>query len=88
MGLIYDRSTEHLGSSDVMVIRVRRRLTEAVRALMQGTEPYSALHPEAYRQRSGGIFLPEDADWIQATAELRQAYVVHPDLDPSLAGRV
>jgi hypothetical protein len=26
MGTIYDRTQEHLGSSDAMVIRVRRRL--------------------------------------------------------------
>jgi phthalate 4,5-dioxygenase len=32
MGTIYDRQLERLGSSDVMVIRVRRRLMDAARA--------------------------------------------------------
>ena len=30
MGPIYDRSQEHLGTTDAMVIRVRRRLIAAV----------------------------------------------------------
>jgi len=38
------------------------------------------------RVRSGGVFLPEGVDWVQATAELRKAYVEHPELDPMLNG--
>jgi hypothetical protein len=45
-------------------------------------------HPEIYGQRSGGIVLPNDTDWVQATADLRKAYVPHPELDPAKAGRV
>ena len=87
MGPIFDRSSEHLASSDVMVIRVRRKLLEAARALAEdGTVPYSVEHPEVYRQRSGGVILPEDADWVEATAELRKAYVDHPEIDAALAG--
>ena len=86
MGPIYDRSTERLGSSDAMVIRVRRRLLAAADELAaKGAVPYSVDHPEIYRQRSGGTFLPEGANWFEATAELRRAYVDHPELDPSLA---
>jgi phenylpropionate dioxygenase-like ring-hydroxylating dioxygenase large terminal subunit len=86
MGPIYDRSSEHLGSSDAMVIRVRRRLLAAADDLAEhGTVPFSVDHPEVFRQRSGGTFLPEGADWIEATAELRTAYVEHDGLDPALA---
>src|SRR5262249_30068964 len=35
MGPIYDRSREHLGTTDAMVIRVRRRLIAAVQAHMK-----------------------------------------------------
>jgi phthalate 4,5-dioxygenase oxygenase subunit len=42
--------------------------------------------PEAYRQRSGGVILDADADWINATEELRQAYVAHPGLDLAVVG--
>jgi phthalate 4,5-dioxygenase oxygenase subunit len=36
--------------------------------------------------RSGGVFLPTDADWVEATRELRRAFVEHPELDPMLNG--
>jgi phenylpropionate dioxygenase-like ring-hydroxylating dioxygenase large terminal subunit len=87
MGTIYDRSNERLGTSDVMVIRVRRRLIEAARALgARGLTPPGVDNPEVYRVRSGGAFLPSGADWIDATTELRKAFVAHPELDPALAG--
>src|SRR5579864_7161173 len=35
MGTIYDREKERLGTSDIMVIRVRRRLMDAARALAE-----------------------------------------------------
>ncbi len=88
MGPIYDRGSEHLGSSDVMVIRVRRRLMEIARALEErGMTPPGVDDPHVYRQRSGGIFLPADADWLEGTAELRKAFVAHPELDATVMGR-
>ncbi|MGE5134900.1 MAG: Rieske 2Fe-2S domain-containing protein [Gemmatimonadota bacterium] len=87
MDPIYDRTQEHLGSSDAMVIRVRRRLIAAAKALAaDGTVPPGVDRPEAYRQRSGGVILDEDADWIEATKDLRRAYVDHPELDPAVVG--
>jgi len=87
MGRIYDRGRERLGTSDVMVIRVRRRLMEAARALDErGVTPPGVDRPDVYRVRSGGAFLPEGADWLEATAALRQAFVTHPELDPAIAG--
>lgn len=54
MGPIVDRSREHLGMSDVAVIRMRRRLVEAIRRLesgetligQDGTVPYERLGSE------------------------------------------
>jgi nitrite reductase/ring-hydroxylating ferredoxin subunit len=87
MGPIYDRSKEHLGTTDAMVIRVRRRLLAAVQAHMKyGTVPPGVDDPSVYRVRSGGVFLSPDADWVEATRELRQAFVEHPELDPALNG--
>ena len=34
----------------------------------------------------GGVILDADADWVDATQELRQAYVAHPDLDLAVVG--
>jgi phthalate 4,5-dioxygenase oxygenase subunit len=83
MGSLLDRSAEHLGTSDVMVIRARRRLMAAATALReQGEIPPGAENPLVYRTRSGSVFLPKDADWIAATEGLRQAFVEHPELDP------
>jgi phthalate 4,5-dioxygenase oxygenase subunit len=87
MGPIYDRSQERLGSSDVMVIRVRRRLLAAADALVeQSVTPPGVDHPDVYAVRGGGVFLPHGADWLAATAELRKAFVDHPELDPAVAG--
>jgi phenylpropionate dioxygenase-like ring-hydroxylating dioxygenase large terminal subunit len=87
MGPIYDRSKEHLGTTDAMVIRVRRRLIAAVQAHMRyGTTPPGVDDPSAYSVRSGGILLSPDADWVEATRELRQAFIEHPELDPALNG--
>jgi phenylpropionate dioxygenase-like ring-hydroxylating dioxygenase large terminal subunit len=83
MGTLLDRSVEHLGTSDVMVIRVRRRLIAAAQALRDHAEPPPGSDdPRVYRTRSGSVFLPKDADWITATEDLRKAFIEHPELDP------
>ena len=88
MGAIYDRSREHLGTSDAMVIQVRRRLLQEVKTFVDsGGEVPGVDRPEAYRLRSGSVFLPKSTDWLAATADLRRAFVDHPDLDRApLAG--
>jgi phthalate 4,5-dioxygenase oxygenase subunit len=87
MGGVMDRTKERLGSTDAMVIRVRRRLIAAVQAHMRtGAVPPGVDDPEVYRVRSGGVFLPEGADWVEATSELRRAFVEHSELDPALNG--
>ncbi|MGH7302427.1 MAG: Rieske 2Fe-2S domain-containing protein, partial [Candidatus Rokuibacteriota bacterium] len=79
MGPIYDRTQEHLGSSDAMVIRTRRRVLNAARALRDKvTAPPGVDDPTVYRHRSGGVILPRDADWLEATRGLRQAFVEAP----------
>jgi phenylpropionate dioxygenase-like ring-hydroxylating dioxygenase large terminal subunit len=87
MGTIYDRQREHLGSSDTMVIRVRRRMLAAAQALAErGTVPPGVDSPEVYAVRAGGVFLSRDQDWLKATERLRQGFTVHPDLDLSITG--
>ncbi|MBO0881967.1 MAG: Rieske 2Fe-2S domain-containing protein [Mycobacterium sp.] len=88
MGPIYDRSKEHLGSSDAMVIQVRRRLLSVVKAHAEsGVTPPGVDNPSLYRLRSGSVMLEQDVeDWFEATRELRTAFVQHADLDYSLLG--
>jgi phenylpropionate dioxygenase-like ring-hydroxylating dioxygenase large terminal subunit len=72
MGVTYDRTHEHLGTSDAMVIRTRRRLLHAAKALRDhGVEPPAIDEPQLYRIRSGGVLLPRDTDWLTATEHLR-----------------
>jgi phenylpropionate dioxygenase-like ring-hydroxylating dioxygenase large terminal subunit len=60
MGVIVDRTEEHLGTTDSAIIRMRRRLIQGAKDLQNGIEPYAANHPEVYRVRSGGALLPRD----------------------------
>jgi phthalate 4,5-dioxygenase oxygenase subunit len=78
MGTIYDRTHEHLGTSDAMVIRTRRRVINAAKALVdQGVVPPGVVDPSIYHQRSGGVILPRSTDWLEATVNLRKAFVQH-----------
>ncbi|TMQ19272.1 MAG: Rieske 2Fe-2S domain-containing protein [Candidatus Rokuibacteriota bacterium] len=75
MGPIVDRTQEHLASSDAMVIRTRRRVITAARALRDGgVVPPGVDRPEVYRHRSGGVVLPRGAGWLDATKDLRRAF--------------
>jgi phenylpropionate dioxygenase-like ring-hydroxylating dioxygenase large terminal subunit len=72
MGPIYDRSREHLGTTDQMIIRTRRKLIASARALRdQGIVPAGVDHPEIYRQRSGEMIIPRTADWWQTYNDMR-----------------
>ncbi|HTE85888.1 MAG TPA: Rieske 2Fe-2S domain-containing protein [Dehalococcoidia bacterium] len=67
MGPIYDRTLEHLGSSDSAVIMMRRRLMQMARELEQGTEPFAALHGEIFRLRSAGLLLEPGTPYVEAS---------------------
>lgn len=74
MGPIYKRWQEHLGTTDAMVIFVRRTLINAARALReQGIAPANVLDPALDRVRSASILLPEGESWVEATEEARKA---------------
>jgi hypothetical protein len=83
MGPIYDRSREHLGTTDQLIIRTRRRVIAAAKAFRdQGIIPPGVDEPALYGQRSGGVILPRSQDWFEATKELRKGFVRHEDLTP------
>jgi len=64
MGPIMDRTREHLGTADATIIRVRRRILEAARALHErGVTPPGVDYPELYRVRSCQAILPKDVSW-------------------------
>jgi phenylpropionate dioxygenase-like ring-hydroxylating dioxygenase large terminal subunit len=72
MGTVYQRDHEHLGTSDSMIIRTRRRVIRAATALRDnGTIPPGVDNPEVYRTRSGSVILPRSANWQDATDHAR-----------------
>src|SRR2546425_2200063 len=57
MGLIYDRTKEHLGTSDMAVLSARRRLIKAAQELERGIAP-PGLDPVSHRVRAASLLLP------------------------------
>jgi phthalate 4,5-dioxygenase oxygenase subunit len=70
MGTIFDRSHEHLGASDTAVIRYRRRLMAAAKALNEdGTPPPGVDIPASYAVRSASVMLPRDVSWLDGAKD-------------------
>ena len=86
MGPTTDRSREHLGVSDAMIIRTRKRLLDAARALEDAEiVPPGVDEPDVYGVRSGWLILPNDADWWEGSADLRAAFTAKRDESEALA---
>lgn len=73
MGPIVDRTKEHLGTSDRMIILTRRRLMRTALALFErGELPPEIDMPEAYHHvRAGFALLPREQDWLDYYNERR-----------------
>jgi phthalate 4,5-dioxygenase len=67
MGPVYDRTREHLGASDVAVIRMRRLMLDSVQRFDQGDEPLGLTEPVRYDELHAfeGV-LPKDTPWQAA----------------------
>ena len=87
MGSTMNRTREHLGTSDGMIISTRRRLLKAARALREhGTTPPCVETPELYKVRSCSVTLPEELEWQSALSDWHNAriYELPKDrIDPS-----
>ncbi len=80
-GFIVDRTREHLGPTDLGIVRFRRAVLDAVRDLGRGVEPAAATTPHAYRVRSGGMVAPAGlsvADVLAARFGTETGLVVGP----------
>jgi phthalate 4,5-dioxygenase oxygenase subunit len=88
---IYDRSKEHLGTTDSMVITVRRLYIRAARALQEeGRLPANVDNVELDRVRSCSVIIDDNADWIAESQRARNsdagvpvAYVQDGNTSPS-----
>ena len=59
-GAIVDRSIERLGTSDTAIIRCRRRLIDAAKALLAGDLPPEVNNSHLYRVRAVAMMLDKD----------------------------
>jgi phenylpropionate dioxygenase-like ring-hydroxylating dioxygenase large terminal subunit len=78
MGKICDRWNEHLGTSDIAVIAMRRRLLEVARALAAGEAPVAA--------SDGSLYGVRPLDIISPTAELAELVDKYGDRMRAAAG--
>ena len=86
MGPTTDRSREHLGVSDAMIIRTRKRIMDALHALEDdNVTPPGVDEPAVYGMRSGWLILQEGEDWWEGSAELRTAWVKKRDESAAVA---
>ncbi|HEX8968285.1 MAG TPA: Rieske 2Fe-2S domain-containing protein [Chloroflexota bacterium] len=67
-GPVYDRATEHLGTSDAAVITLRRRMLQAVRSFLSGGEPIG-LSTDYAQVRAVALAMPTEIPWDEAHAE-------------------
>jgi phthalate 4,5-dioxygenase oxygenase subunit len=87
MGAIMDRTHEHLGTSDSMIIKARRRWLAVAKALAEhDIVPPGVDEPNLYHQRSGEAILPRSADWWEGSTELREKPA--PGLEEALKAEV
>lgn len=70
----YDRTLERLGRADIGIIRVRKRLLDAVNALRaDDAATLPCREPAAYRVRPASVLLPKEAPWVEGARELLKA---------------
>jgi phenylpropionate dioxygenase-like ring-hydroxylating dioxygenase large terminal subunit len=72
MGPIYNRTREHLGTTDMGIIKVRKRLIDGAKDLVDhGTTPAGASDPDQYAIRAASAVVERDGSWVEMTAATR-----------------
>ena len=88
MGAIIDRTREHLGQTDAMIIQMRRRLMKSAKALQEtGQSPPEIDNPALVRLRSLEMILPRGADWWQVGSEWMHGRAEAPPPEGALVGQ-
>ena len=62
MGAVVDRTNEHLGTSDMAIIGMRRQLLNGAKALLRGVEPVAAERAELYHPRAWSAVLSRETE--------------------------
>ncbi len=75
MGSLFDRTREHVGTTDQAIIAFRRVMLQAAKAFRDGgVLPPTVDEPSLYRVRGTAGRLPKDVSWVEATAPWREAF--------------
>jgi hypothetical protein len=83
MGSIYDRTEEHLGTTDSMIIRVRQKLIKTAEAFDDGIPAPGVDNPAVYRMRGGGAVMPKGSNGLDDLADLHFARKELSDVLPA-----
>jgi phthalate 4,5-dioxygenase len=71
MGPVFDRTQEHLGTSDKAVIFYRRLILRKLQEMEAG-KPLPATQPGLdFKQRAASVYMPSSAPWQQAVRWLK-----------------
>jgi hypothetical protein len=79
MGAIADRTQEHLGTSDALIIAMRRSLLNSAKALLRGREPVPATQGSVYRVRAWAGVLKNDVNIFEGSEALEHTTAKIPD---------
>ncbi|HEX5369961.1 MAG TPA: Rieske 2Fe-2S domain-containing protein [Dehalococcoidia bacterium] len=77
MGTVYDRSKEHLGTSDMAIIFMRRYLMRIAKELQEGIEPPIVSNPDLFLVRPVNIYTNEP-DLVPIWESDHEAHVRQP----------
>ena len=68
-GPIADRTREHLGPTDLGILRFRKLVMDCARDLQHGKEPEAALHADRYTVRAGASVTHKSKDLATVMVE-------------------
>src|SRR5690606_4144756 len=66
MGPVFDRTQEHLGTSDKAVIFYRRLILRKLREMEEGGQLPGTAPELSFDQRAASVYMPSDAPWQEA----------------------
>ena len=64
MGPVTPRFKEHLGTTDIGIIKMRRHMLKEATGLQDGVIPGSAQNGKVFSVRATDVLLSPDADWM------------------------
>jgi phenylpropionate dioxygenase-like ring-hydroxylating dioxygenase large terminal subunit len=67
MGAVFDRTREHLGTTDAAIIHLRKMYLDGARQILEGGEPWLPGMPSAFQVRSVSAVLDRQVPFLECT---------------------